>query len=90
MNEAIDRLLWERQRLDRGLPATALASLAAHLGLAGLAVGLPLLLPQEPPLKVAPGAAVLDTSHLTIGEVCERVLSAIRVKKLTLGDTRQV
>ena len=58
MNEAIDRLLWERQRLDRGLPATALASLAAHLGLAGLAVGLPLLLPQEPPLQVAPGFMV--------------------------------
>ena len=58
MNEAIDRLLWERQRLDRGLPATALASLAAHLGLAGLAFGLPLLLPQEPPLQVAPGFMV--------------------------------
>ena len=59
MNEAIDRLLRERQRLDRGLPATALASLAAHLGAAGLAFGLPLLLPQEPPLKVAPGFAVV-------------------------------
>ena len=29
MNEAVDRLIAERQRLDRGLPATALASLAA-------------------------------------------------------------
>ncbi len=42
------------------------------------------------PLTVAPGALVLDTSHLTIEEVCERVLDAIRVKKLTLGDKRQV
>jgi cytidylate kinase len=42
------------------------------------------------PLVVAPGALVLDTSHLTIEEVCERVLDAIRVKKLTLGDKRQV
>jgi cytidylate kinase len=39
---------------------------------------------------VAPGAVVLDTSHLTIEEVCERVLDALRVKKLTLGDKRQV
>jgi CMP/dCMP kinase len=42
------------------------------------------------PLRVAPGALVLDTSHLTIEEVCERVLDAIRAKKLTLGDKRQV
>ncbi len=42
------------------------------------------------PLRVAPGALFLDTSHLTIEEVCERVLDAIRVKKLTLGDKRQV
>lgn len=42
------------------------------------------------PLMVAPGALVLDTSHLTIEEVCERVLDAIRVKKLTLGDMRRV
>jgi protein TonB len=55
VNEAIDRLLDERQRLDRDLPAMALASLAAHLVLAGLAVGLPLLLPREPPLRVLEG-----------------------------------
>jgi cytidylate kinase len=42
------------------------------------------------PLRVAPGALVLDTSDLTIEEVCERVLDAIRVRKLTLGDKRQV
>jgi cytidylate kinase len=42
------------------------------------------------PLRVATGALVLDTSHLTIEEVYERVLDAIRVKKLTLGDKRQV
>jgi len=44
----------------------------------------------EAPLAVAPGALLLDTSHLTIEEVCERVLDAIRVKKLTPGDKRQV
>jgi cytidylate kinase len=44
----------------------------------------------EAPLAVAPGALRLDTSHLTIEEVCERVLDAIHVTKLTLGDKRQV
>jgi cytidylate kinase len=42
------------------------------------------------PLRVAPDALVIDTSHLTIEEVCERVLDAIRVKKTSLGDKRQV
>lgn len=44
----------------------------------------------EAPLAVAAGALILDTSHLTIEEVCERVLDAIRVTKLTLGDKRRV
>ncbi|MCX7030270.1 MAG: (d)CMP kinase [Spirochaetes bacterium] len=47
-------------------------------------------LKAEAPLAVAPGALILDTSHLTIEEVCDRVLDAIHVKKLTLGDKRQV
>jgi cytidylate kinase len=42
------------------------------------------------PLRVAPGAIRLDTSHLTIEEVCERVLDAIRFTKLTLGDKRRI
>ncbi len=36
-----------------------LVSLAAHFAVAGLAVGLPLLLPREPPLTVMPGFAVV-------------------------------
>ena len=59
MNDPIDRLIAERQRLDRGFPVTALASLAAHLGVAGLAFGLPLLLPREPPLRIAEGFSVV-------------------------------
>jgi protein TonB len=59
VNEAIDRLIAERQRLDRGLPVTVLVSLAAHLGIAGLAFALPMLLPHEPPLRVATGFAVV-------------------------------
>jgi protein TonB len=53
VNEAIDRLLAERERLDRGLPSMALASLLFHVTLVGLAVLLPQLLPREPLLRVA-------------------------------------
>jgi TonB family protein len=59
VNEAIDRLIVERQRLDQGLPATVLASIAAHLVAAGLTVGLPMLLPREPALRVVDGFAVV-------------------------------
>jgi TonB family protein len=59
VNEALDRLIAERQRLDQGLPVTVLVSLAAHLGVAGLAVAVPMLLPREPPLRVADGFAVV-------------------------------
>jgi protein TonB len=58
LNEAIDRLIAERQRLDAGLAATGLVSLAAHLVIGALAVALPMLLPHEAPLKVAEGFAV--------------------------------
>ena len=59
MNEAIDRLIAERQRLDAGLAATGLASIAVHLVIGGLAFALPMLLPQAPPLKVVDGFAVV-------------------------------
>jgi periplasmic protein TonB len=55
VNEAIDRLIAERQRLDQGLPGTMLVSLTAHLSVAGLAIALPMLLPREPPLRVFEG-----------------------------------
>ena len=58
MNEAIDRLIAERQRLDAGLAGTGLVSLAAHLVVGGLAFALPMLLPREPPLRVMPGFVV--------------------------------
>jgi len=58
VNEAIDRLIAERQRLDAGFAGTALVSLVAHLTVGGLAFAVPLLLPREPPLKVMPGFAV--------------------------------
>jgi TonB family protein len=53
VNEAVDRLIAERARLDRGFPATALASILGHLVLMAAAVAVPRLLPREPPLRVA-------------------------------------
>jgi len=58
VNEAIDRLIAERQRLDHGLAATVLVSLAAHFVVAGFAFALPMMLPREPPLRVMPGFVV--------------------------------
>jgi TonB family protein len=58
LNEAIDRLIAERQRLDAGMAATALVSLAAHLVVGGLAFAVPMLLPRKPPLEVVSGFAV--------------------------------
>ena len=59
MNEAVDRLITERARLDAGLPAWVLVSLTAHLLLAALAIVAPLLLPRGPVLNVADGFAVV-------------------------------
>jgi TonB family protein len=59
VNEAVDRLIAERGRMERGLPVTMLASLFGHLMLVASAIVLPRLLPHEPPLRVADGFAVL-------------------------------
>ena len=59
MSDAVSRLLGEREQLDRGLPATLLLSVSGHVALVGAAVILPMLLPQEPPLRVADGFAVV-------------------------------
>jgi cytidylate kinase len=41
-------------------------------------------------LDIAKDALYVDTSHLTIQQVCERVNQAILLKKNNLGDTRRV
>ena len=53
MNEAVDRLIAERQRMDAGLPATVLLSIVGHLVVLGAVVALPMLLPRQPLLRVA-------------------------------------
>ena len=59
MNEAIDRLIEERARLDAGLPGTVLVSTVGHMVLIAAVVALPALLPKQPPLRVAEFAVVL-------------------------------
>ncbi|HXY38925.1 MAG TPA: TonB family protein [Vicinamibacteria bacterium] len=59
MNEAVDRLIAERERLDAGLPGTVVVSIVAHLTLIATVVAVPMLLPKEPLLKVADGFAVV-------------------------------
>ncbi|MGA2612613.1 MAG: (d)CMP kinase [Spirochaetia bacterium] len=41
-------------------------------------------------LQAAPDAIRIDTSHLTIDEVCDRVIKAILVKKNNPGDIRRI
>jgi periplasmic protein TonB len=58
MNEAVDRVLEEREALDKGLPASVVLSLIAHLLVLGGGAGVSWLLPKEPPLKVMSTFAV--------------------------------
>ena len=55
MNDPVDRLLDERQAMDRGLPGSLMLSLFAHLMLMGGAFAVMLFSPHEPQLKVMPG-----------------------------------
>jgi len=41
-------------------------------------------------LQAAPDAVRIDTSHLTIDEVCDKVIEAILVKKNNPGDIRRI
>ena len=58
MNEAVDRVLAERSRLDAGLSRSLLASLTGHMVLVAIAVAVPLLTPRAPVLDVMDGFAV--------------------------------
>jgi protein TonB len=59
VSDAISRLLVEREEFEHGLKATFLLSVSAHVALVGAAVIVPMLLPQEPLLRVADGFAVV-------------------------------
>jgi TonB family protein len=58
VNEAVDRVIEQREAMDRGLPAGFVLSGLVHLLVIGGAVGASWLGASEPPLKVAPIFAV--------------------------------
>ena len=58
MNEAVDRVIEEREAMDRGFPMGVALSGVVHLLLVGVAFGAAWLGPHEPPLRVADGIAV--------------------------------
>jgi periplasmic protein TonB len=58
MNEAVDRVLEEREAMDRGFPAGVVLSGLAHLLLVGGAFAASWLAPRRPALEVMPGFIV--------------------------------
>lgn len=58
MNDAVDRLIVEREAMDHGLQGGILLSVLAHLVLIAAAVLAPLFAPKEPPLRVMDGFSV--------------------------------
>lgn len=58
MNDAVDRVILERQALDRGFPGSVALSALAHGTLAGSLVLVTLLVPPEPPLQTSIGFVV--------------------------------
>jgi protein TonB len=58
VNDAVDRVIIERAELERGFPGGLIFSGAAHLTIVASAFVLPMLVPNEPPLKVIDGFAV--------------------------------
>jgi TonB family protein len=59
VNEAVDRLIVERGKLDSGLSSSFFVSLTAHVVLITTAVAVPLLVPRRPLLQVTNGFAVV-------------------------------
>jgi len=58
MNEAVDRVLEQREAMDRGFPAGIVLSGAFHLLLVGAAFGAAWLGPRRPAIEVVPGFVV--------------------------------
>jgi TonB family protein len=58
VNEAVDRVILQREAMDAGFPGSLGLSIVVHLLIVGGAVAAPYLLPREPPLRVADGFAV--------------------------------
>jgi len=58
VNEAVDRLIMEREHLDDGLSSSVAVSVTAHVFLIAGALLAPLLMPKPPALLVADGFTV--------------------------------
>lgn len=58
MNEAVDRVIEQREAMDRGFPAGVVLSAVFHLLLVGATFGAAWLGPREPLLRVADGIAI--------------------------------
>lgn len=58
MSDTLARLLAERESLERGMPGMLALSVSGHVALLLIAVVGPMLMPKEPPLRVADGFAV--------------------------------
>ena len=58
MKDSVNAVLAERAELDRGFVGSAITSALAHALLVGMAVGVTLLSPKEPLMKVATGFAM--------------------------------
>jgi TonB family protein len=58
MNDAVDRLIVEREELDQGFPGGVILSVGGHIFFAGAAVFVALLGPREPVLRVQDGFVV--------------------------------
>jgi len=52
--DAVNRVIAQRQALDRGFPRSLWLSLLGHLVIVGTAVAAPMLLPSKPVLRVSP------------------------------------
>jgi periplasmic protein TonB len=59
VNEPVDRVIQERERLETGLRGGMVFSVVGHLVLVGAAFAAQLMLPSRPPLQVADGFAVV-------------------------------
>lgn len=58
MNDAVDRLIVEREAMDHGFQGGILLSVFAHVVLIAAAVLVPLFAPKQPPLRVMDGFSV--------------------------------
>jgi protein TonB len=59
LNESVDRVIQERQRLEAGFRGGVVFSVVGHLVLVGGAFAAQFILPSQPPLQVAEGFAVV-------------------------------